>query len=135
MSPTTSTTGATPQHLKGKGTNPVNKVKIAVVSFMITIAALFALYQAAPGHADEYFINCPSGLTAVATEDTSCAFADNVRRAYYGQPGSTVIAYSPVTGLFYTMQCRSAWTTNGWYNPERCFGVNAFGAVLIVYIA
>lgn len=111
----------------------MKKIKIMVVSFLVTCAALFALFAAAPGRA-EVFDVCPSGLTGVATPDTSCEFADNVRRAWYTQPDTTVIAYSPKTGLFYTMQCR-LWPTNMWYGSKRCFGVNAYGAVLIVYIA
>ena len=99
----------------------------------VTVAA--ALTLAAPAQADDYFTVCPSGYTGVATEDTSCAFADSVRNAWYAQPGSTVIAYSPKTDLFYTMQCGPAWTTTVWSNPKKCFGVNSFGAVLVVYIA
>lgn len=105
-----------------------NKALTAVV------AGAAALTLAAPAQADTFTV-CPSGLTGVATFDTSCAFADNVRAAWYAQPGTTVIAYSPVTDLFYTMQCALAVTTTAWSNPKRCFGVNSFGAVLIVYIA
>ena len=46
----------------------------------------------------EHFTICPSGVSGVSTADTSCPFADNVRRAWYGQPGTIVTAYSPVTG-------------------------------------
>lgn len=98
------------------------------------VAAALTVALAPTAQADAFTV-CPSGLTGVATFDTSCAFADNVRAAWYAQPGSTVIAYSPVTDLFYTMQCAAAWTTTVWSNPKRCFGVNSFGAVLIVYIA
>ena len=48
----------------------------------------------------ENFTVCPSGMSGVSTDDTSCAFADSVRRAWYGQPGTIVTAYSPVTGLY-----------------------------------
>ena len=59
----------------------------------------------------ENFNICPSGESGVSTADTSCAFADNVRWAWYSQPGTIVTAYSPVTGLYYTMQCTSTSTT------------------------
>ena len=40
---------------------------------------------------------------------TSCAFADNVRRAFYASGRSTeVVAYSPVTGERYIMDCYAA---------------------------
>ncbi len=77
---------------------------------------------------------CPSGLTGVATDDTSCAFADSVRAAWYSQPGTTVVAYSPVTHQSYLMTCTTATTNNPWPNPKRCSGVNAQGTILIVYI-
>ena len=81
----------------------------------------------------EPFDTCPSGISGVATADTSCEFADNVSRAWYGQPGTAVLAYSPVTGLVYTMTCAPAWTTR-WYEAKRCVGVNPYGVGLVVYI-
>jgi hypothetical protein len=98
-----------------------------------TIAAA-ALTLAAPAHAEQ-FIVCPSGYTGVSTEDTSCAFADNVRAAFYAQPSWTVFAYSPVTAKFYTMQCSTTVTTTAWWNPKRCYGINDAGVALVVYIA
>jgi len=82
----------------------------------------------------EDFTICPSGLTGVASEDTSCAFADNVRRAWYSSRGAvTITAYSPITRQEYTMRCLPA-TTTAWPNAKRCAGANAFGATLVVYI-
>lgn len=104
---------------------------------LLAIGALLAcgaLWASQKAHA-EYFDVCPSGLSGVASGDTSCAFADNVRAAFYWQPSWTVIATSPVTGKFYTMQCGRTLTDNGWSNPKRCYGVNDAGAVLVVYIA
>ena len=84
---------------------------------------------------DENFRVCPSGLTGVASENTSCAFADNVRRAWYSSLGAvSVTAYSPVTRMEYTMRCLPTATTV-WPNAKRCAGENALGAALIVYIA
>lgn len=84
-------------------------------------------------HADE-FIVCPSGVTGVATDDTSCAFADNVRIAWLTQPGAVVAAYSPVTQQRYMMQCTST-VTSSWPSAMRCTGVNSYGVSLIVFIA
>lgn len=77
---------------------------------------------------------CPSGVSAVASEDTSCAFADNVRASWYSSRGSVVIAYSPVTGQEYRMLCAPAVTTH-WPNAQRCSGENSFGATLTVYFS
>ena len=105
---------------------------VLAVFAVLTIGALWFA-----GHARaETFDVCPSGLSGVATPDTSCAFADSVRAAFYWQPGWTVIATSPVTGKFYTMQCsRTVTDVWQWTNEKRCFGVNDAGAVLVVYVA
>lgn len=109
--------------------------RVLIVAVVVLVAGLAALWASSRANA-EYFTECPSGLSGVATADTSCGFADNVRAAFYWQPGWTVIATSPVTGKFYTMQC-STTATDVWHwsNPKRCFGVNDAGAVLVVYIA
>ena len=41
---------------------------------------------------------------------TSCAFAHNVRYAWFHQPGRIIEAYSPVTGRYYTMYCDPNYT-------------------------
>ncbi len=87
----------------------------------------------APSASAEAFDICPSGMSGVSTADTSCAFADGVRWAWYSQPGTIVTAYSPVTGLYYTMQCTPTATTF-WYEAKRCVGVNSYGVGLIVFI-
>ena len=91
-----------------------------------------SLLMASPASADIFAV-CPSGVSGVSTDDTSCAFADNVRWAWYSQPGTIVTAYSPVTSLSYTMQCTAAATTY-WPVAKRCVGVNSYGAGLIVFI-
>jgi hypothetical protein len=96
------------------------------------IATGALLFAAAPAHADVFTV-CPSGMSGVSTADTSCAFADNVRFAWYAQPGSIVTAYSPVTQQTYTMQCTPTSTTF-WAEAKRCVGVNSFGAGLIVFV-
>lgn len=67
-------------------------------------ATALTMATAAPAHADELFIGCPSGHSGVATTVTSCAFAENVRYNYIAQGGQIVTAYSPVTGRYYNMQ-------------------------------
>jgi hypothetical protein len=49
--------------------------------------------------------SCGGNLSV--SRNTSCAFAANVRAAFYAGGGGTrsVEAYSPVTGRYYTMRC------------------------------
>jgi hypothetical protein len=97
-----------------------------------TAVAVGSLVGAATAGADNFAV-CPSGMSGVSTDDTSCAFADNVRWAWYSQPGTIVTAFSPVTQQSYTMQCTSTATTV-WPIAKRCVGVNSYGVGLIVYI-
>lgn len=87
-----------------------------------------------PPNPVENFSLCPSGLSGVASADTSCAFADSVRAAWYSSAGPVVLAYSPVTGKSYLMRCAPA-VTDVWTGAKRCAGTNDYGAVLVVYIA
>jgi hypothetical protein len=71
-----------------------------------TAIAAVALTLAPPVHADFVFMTCPSGRAGVIVgTPTTCAFADNVRIAWFGQSGNPVIAYSPVTDQTYSMFC------------------------------
>jgi hypothetical protein len=79
-------------------------------------------------NADEFTV-CPSGMTGVATEDTSCGFAESVRAARIAQSETVVRALSPVTQQSYTMQC-TTWATNTWPSAERCVGANSYGVAL-----
>jgi hypothetical protein len=81
----------------------------------------------------ENFKLCPSGLSGVASDETSCAFADSVRSSWYSNPGPAVLAYSPVTHQSYVMRCAPA-VTDLWPEAKRCVGTNAEGTILIVYI-
>jgi hypothetical protein len=47
--------------------------------------------------------SCGAGLSV--GPNTTCAFAENVRSAYYGSGPETVMAYSPVTNRTYAMSC------------------------------
>ena len=96
------------------------------------IAAAVGIAVASPASADNFTI-CPSGMSGVTTNDTSCAFADNVRFAWYDQPGTIITAYSPITHQSYTMQCTPTATTF-WPEAKRCVGVNSYGVGLIVFI-
>jgi hypothetical protein len=81
------------------------------------------------------FLVCPDGHTGVATTVTSCQFAMNVRDSYLRQGGPTVIAYSPVTGDTYEMECHAGFTShlsNGLtVDSVRCVGGN--NAVVILW--
>lgn len=87
------------------------------------------------GRADQSFTACPPGRDGVATSVTSGEFADNVRRAYLDQDDQVVLAYSPVTGDMYNMQCAAGFTahmTNGLViDAVRCVGGN--NAVVILW--
>lgn len=87
---------------------------------------------AVPGSVENFKI-CPSGLSGVASGETSCAFADSVRSSWYSDPGPAVVAYSPVTHQSYLMHCAPA-VTDVWPEAVRCAGTNAQGTVLVVYI-
>jgi hypothetical protein len=83
-----------------------------VLAGSITLWCLGALmlivgWGAPAAYADAtVFTMCPSGREGVIGGHTSCAFADNVRAAYYasGMMGD-FIAWSPVTGERYEMIC------------------------------
>ena len=97
-------------------------------------AAAAAVGMSAPARAD-VFIACPSGRDGVATSVTSCEFADNVRRAWFSQYGPVVLAYSPVTGNVYDMQCAGGFTAHMnsglVVDAVRCVGGN--NAVVVVW--
>lgn len=103
-------------------------------TLLFTAAGGAAGLLAAPmANADDFTV-CPSGISGVATEDTSCAFADNVGAAWRSQPGSLVSAYSPVTQQSIAMQCAPT-VSYYWPVAQRCVGANASGVSLIVFIA
>lgn len=108
------------------------QVRLSFATAAIAAVAAAGIAGAAPARADNFTV-CPSGMSGVATDDTSCAFADNVRWAWYAQPGTIVTAFSPVTNQSYTMQCTRTSTTF-WSEAKRCVGLNSYGVGLIVYI-
>lgn len=81
------------------------------------------------------FFVCPDGHSGVATGVTSCQFAMNVRGSYLSNGGPEVIAYSPVTGQSYDMECVTGYTahlsTGRTVDAVRCVGGN--DAVVILW--
>ena len=81
-------------------------MKKSILGGLAAGAVALGLAAAGPAHADFIFDTCPSGMDGVVTATpTSCPFADNVRRGYFTQGSSDVIAWSPVTGNWYDMDC------------------------------
>jgi hypothetical protein len=84
-------------------------MKLTKIATAIAAIAAATLVLPPPAHADNTFDSCPSGHHGVIDDTpTSCVFADNVRRAWFSQPGNPVVAYSPVTDQFYSMQLHRA---------------------------
>lgn len=100
-------------------------MKKALIAALLAGSALMGWPQIGSAHADA-FLTCPSGHVGVATNVTSCEFADDVREAWFGQPGNPVLAYSPVTGQVYSMACnRSTVMVGGLVvNGFTCYGGN-----------
>jgi hypothetical protein len=99
------------------------------MSKLIKIGAVVAVaagLTTAPAYAD-VFDMCPDGQEGVVGGHTTCDFAENVRSAFYASGMMhNFVAYSPVTGERYEMDCESdvrAHFTNGAVvNSTRCFG-------------
>lgn len=94
------------------------------ISGALTVGGIMGMARA---HADGVFDICPSRHTGVVEgTPTSCPFADNVRSAWFSQPGNPVLVYSPVTGRIYSMTCVASNETvggirvGGW----TCYGGN-----------
>jgi hypothetical protein len=81
-------------------------MKKTIIGGIAATATALGVIVAAPAHADMAFTTCPSGRDGVIDGTaTTCAFADDVRLAWFGQPGNPVVAYSPVTDQTYRMFC------------------------------
>jgi len=115
---------------------PSPRRSIAMLLTFLTLALAITavgLPLAGQAHADGVFNICPSGHDGVMSgTPTTCAFADNVHDAWLSQRGNPVIAYSPVTGQFYSMTCVPGQATvsgihvDGWI----CLGGNNAQVVL-----
>jgi hypothetical protein len=100
-------------------------------------AGAVALGLATAGSANaitETFLPCGGGA-GVATTVTSCCFAQNVRAAYFTQPGPAATACSPAMDRYYNMQCQAGFVatfSNGMsVNSARCVGGD--NAVVVVW--
>jgi hypothetical protein len=107
-------------------------MKKLITSGLAAAAIGGALLAAAPAQASyDVFTTCPSGHTGVVGGHTSCAFAENISRAFYASGGaSEFIAYSPVTGERYIVTCeggyRASFDTGGSLIASQCYaGDNA----------
>jgi hypothetical protein len=75
------------------------------ISILLSLPAALVVALAPAAHADVFDI-CPGGHDGVVGGHTTCAFADNVQRAFYASGRSPdFLAYSPVTGERYEMSC------------------------------
>src|SRR5258705_12625680 len=91
-----------------------------------------ALLCAAPAQAhDDVFTMCQSGNQGIVGGHTTCAFAENVQRAFYASGmANDFIAYSPVTGERYDVNCMGLYpahfVTGETVTSTRCYaGDNA----------
>jgi hypothetical protein len=73
-------------------------------------AAVAATVALAPSASASVFTMCPSGNAGVVGGHTSCAFAENVQRVFWGSGANRFVAYSPVTGERYVMTCAGLYT-------------------------
>ena len=59
------------------------------------------------------FTMCQSGNQGVVGENTTCAFAENVQRAFYASGmANQFSAYSPATGERYDMNCAGLYSAH-----------------------
>lgn len=94
---------------------------------LLFLGGLAAALLAPQAHADSDFIMCPDGREGVVGGNTSCAFAVNVRKGFYLQNMSrNFVAYSPVTGQAYAMDCGGVipahFVDGQTLNAIRCYG-------------
>ncbi|CAM3082473.1 hypothetical protein BST27_09960 [Mycobacterium intermedium] len=112
-------------------------VAAAMLGGLITTGVLGAGVLAPRAQANFMFEICPSGADGVvAGTPTSCAFADNVRRAYVSQGSTYVLAYSPVTGRAYMMDCSYSnfvahFNDGTWHPGVLCEG--GIGAAVVIW--
>lgn len=116
--------------------NYKHAIKRALTAAVPPAFVIGAVVVAPHATADFVFDMCPSGMDGVVSgTPTSCAFADNVRRSYFGGGGPIVGAYSPITGQGYVMDCGHtnfiAHLSNGETHPGvLCTGGNDAAVVI-----
>jgi hypothetical protein len=80
-------------------------MKKTIIGGIAATATALGITLAAPAQAD-VFTMCLSGNQGVVGGNTTCAFAENVQRAFYASGmANDFIAYSPVTGERYDVTC------------------------------
>lgn len=81
------------------------KYKNVVLTASLIGFTTASLYVAASARADAFMV-CPDGHQGVVGGHTTCAFAENVRRAFYASGmNDEIVAYSPATLDRYEMTC------------------------------
>lgn len=90
---------------------------------------------APPG--EQIFVMCPGGGEGVVGGHTTCAFADNVRRAFYACGRcNEFTAFSPVTNEEYAMECETdyiAHFTNGAALPATRCDTESSNAEVVIW--
>ena len=103
--------------MAGRGGNPspvpTTTQTIEVINAPTTVQPAYPAVTVPPGSKECSRTGTgPFAASGTANESTSCPFAINVREAYLkaglnGAPGQ-IVAFSPTTGLTYTMDCAGA---------------------------
>ena len=96
-------------------TETVTPTPPPIVTKTVTPAPVRVVYVAPAAPAAPALTACGLGTyneEVYAGQDTSCPFALNVEQVWSSAPSNTFNAYSPVTGLSYTMTCNGAATTD-----------------------
>jgi hypothetical protein len=100
-------------------------MKKTIIGGIAATATALGITLAAPAQAD-VFTMCPSGHAGVVGGHTSCAFAENVAQVFWASGSNEFVAYSPVTGEQYDMNCAglySARFTSGQVlTSTHCYG-------------
>lgn len=102
---------------------------------LLVAAGLAAGIVSTPAAHADVFTMCPSGHAGVVGGRTTCAFAENVSRAFYASGmAPQVIAYSPVTGQRYVMTCSgrkpALFDDGSWLVSTNCYGGDGAAVVL-----
>lgn len=96
----------------------------------------FIMATAPRAHADNGFIMCPDGREGVIGGNTSCEFAQNVRKEFFLLHQSrNFAAVSPITGRTYGMDCGGVipahFADGQTLNAIRCYGGE--GAEVVIW--
>jgi len=139
-------TSSTPQPRTATQTTPLSApvaqtAAAPTVTKTETVAAptpVEAIPTPVPATSTQTFVICQDGREGVVGGHTTCAFAENVRRAFYGSnDGSDVIAFSPVTGERYEMLCsggyHASFVDGSQRIATRCIGGDNDSAEVVIW--